>query len=138
MSHFVVRFYPEIDYWVRPYFEGALGMKSLFTRTVIKDRTGGINETINSQFDQSDFALSLGGAVGFEIPIKKEYLFVEAKCSFYKGFTAEYYARRDDYQGSLIPINAFEIRKSNTDFIVPQIGFKFLIGFGNNEEYEER
>lgn len=136
LSHFLIRFYPEVNFWIQPYFEGAVGMKSLFTRTIITDRTGGINETINSQFDQSDFTLNLGGAVGFEIPIRKEYLFFEAKCSFYKGFSAEYYARRDDFQGSLIPIDAFELKRSNTDFIVPLIGFKFLIGFGNTNEEE--
>ncbi len=139
LSHVQVRYYPEIDFFLHPYVEGMIGVKSLFTRTILTDKTDGANDQINSQFENSDFALSLGGAIGFEIPISKNYLFLDVRCSYLKGNSGEYYVRKEDDSVYLEPIDVFEIKNSATDLFVPQIGIKFLIGFGNqnDEEYYE-
>jgi len=137
LAHFQLRYYPEFNFFVRPYVEALIGAKSLLTRTTETDLNS--NETINSEFNNSDFAMSFGGAIGFEIPIQKEYLFLEARLAYTKGNAANYYARRMDNPSFLNPIDAFELKNSATDLLIPQIGFKFLIGFASNEdeEYEE-
>lgn len=139
LSHVQIRFYPEVDFFLHPYVEGLIGVKSLLTRTTLTDKTNGANDQITSQFENSDFAMSFGGAIGFEIPINKNYLFLDVRCSYLKGNSGEYYARKEDDSVFIDPIDVFEIKNSATDIFVPQIGIKFLIGFGNqnDEEYYE-
>ena len=140
-AHLQMRFYPELNIFIEPYFEGLFGMKSIYTRTILTDITNA-NETINSQFDESDFALSFGAAVGVEIPVIKEYLSIDLKCAYLKGRSAEYFARIEDGNNAnfLTPLDAFEIKNSITDLLVPQIGVTFLIGMGQQDDedyYEE-
>ena len=113
-----------------------IGVKSLLTRTVVTDKTDGANDQINSQFENSDFALSLGGAVGFEIPLSKNHLFLDVRCSYLKGVSGEYYVRKENDSNFVDTIDVFELKNSTTDLFVPQIGVKFLIGIGN-QNYEE-
>ena len=134
LGHFQIRYYPNTAFKVQPFVEGMIGTKAFLTRTVIKNRTNGSNETLNSDFEKADFAWSFGGAVGFEIPLMKNYLFLEGKCSYLKGTTAEYYARRDGNPIYSFPLEAFEIKKTFTDLFVPQIGVKFMVGLGGDDE----
>ncbi len=138
-AHLLLRFYPEVNFFIEPYFEGLFGMKSIFTRTVLTDISNG-NETLNSQFDESDFAISYGAAIGVEIPVIKEYLSIDLRCAFQKGAVAEYYTRIEDAVNTQIPLDAFELKNSNTDLLVPQIGVTFMIGMGQQDDedyYEE-
>ena len=137
LAHLQLRIYPKVDFFIQPYFEGLFGIKSLFTRSTEKDVF--TNETFNSQFDNSDYAWSVGGAVGFEIPIQKKYLFFEGRLAYLKGTSADYYARRPGNPNYINPLEVFELKNSATDLLMPQIGIKFLIGFSKNspEEYEE-
>jgi len=137
LSHIQIRYYPEIDFFIHPYVEGMIGVKSLLTRTILTDKTDGANDQINSQFESSDFAWSLGGAIGFEIPLSKNHLFLDVRFAYLKGVSGEYYVRKEDDSVFVQPIDVFEIKNSVTDLLIPQIGVKFLIGFGNqnNEEY---
>lgn len=136
LAHFQLRYYPEVNFRFQPYFEGLFGAKSLLTRTIITDVTDGVNERINMEFNQSDFALSLGAAIGLEISLKKDYLFLDIRCLYLKGTSAEYYARKKDDSNYIEPIDAFELKKSATDIFTPQIGINFLIGFGG-DDYED-
>ena len=136
LSHVQIRFYPEIDFFIKPYLEGMIGVKSLLTSTVVTDKTDGANDQINSQFENSDFALSLGGAIGFEIPLSKNHLFLDVRCSYLKGVSGEYYVRKENDSNFVDTIDVFELKNSTTDLFVPQIGVKFLIGIGN-QNYEE-
>ena len=137
LSHVQIRFYPEVNFFLQPYVEGMIGVKSLLTRTILTDKTDGANDQIDSQFENSDFALSLGGAIGFEIPISKNHLFLDVRCSYLKGVSGEYYVRKEDDSVYVQPIDVFELKNSATDLFIPQIGVKFLIGIGNqnNDEY---
>ena len=137
LSHVQIRFYPEVDFFFQPYVEGMFGVKSLLTRTILTDKTDGADDQINSQFENSDFALSLGGAIGFEIPLSKNHLFLDVRCSYLKGVSGEYYVRKEDDANFVQPIDVFEIKNSATDLLTLQVGIKLLIGFGNqnNDEY---
>ena len=136
LAHFQLRYYPEVQFKIQPYVEAMVGTKGFITRTIVKDVTGGANETINSEFDKATFAISFGAAVGFEIPLMKNYLFFDARCAYLKGTTTEYYARIDGNPSYFVPLEAFELKTSFTDLLVPQIGIKFMIGLGG-DDYEE-
>ena len=64
-SHFVLRAQPRTGP-VRPYFDGLIGLKHLFTKTSISDLSD--DETIASSTDLSDTALSYGFGGGLQIP----------------------------------------------------------------------
>ena len=136
-AHFLVRYQPEVNFFIKPFVEGMLGTKWFYTRTVVKDVNDNSGETLSSDFDRGDWAASLGAAVGFQINLSKNYLFLEGRCAYLKGTSAEYLVRRaDDPGGYIDPIEAFEPMNSVTDLLIPQIGLKFLLGVGNQEEEE--
>lgn len=140
LAHFQLRYYPAVKFKVQPYLEAMVGTKGFITRTIVKDVTQGVNETINSEFDKAKFAISFGAAVGIEIPLMKDYLFLDARCAYLKGTTTEYYARIDGNPTYFVPLEAFELKTSFTDLLVPQLGVKFMIGLGggyDDEEYYE-
>ena len=135
--HFLVRYEPEVNFFIQPFVEGLLGAKWFYTRTVVKDVNDNSGETLSSDFDRGDWAASVGAAVGFKINLSRNYLYLEGRCAYLKGTSAEYLVRREDASGGYIdPIEAFEPMNSVTDLLIPQIGLKFLIGTGNldNEE----
>jgi len=136
LMHFQLRYYPNVSFKVKPYVEALIGTKGFITRTIVKDITNGANETINSEFNKAKFAVSFGAAVGFEIPLMKNYLFLDARCAYLKGTSTEYYARIDGNPSYFEPLDAFELKTSFTDLLVPQIGVKFMIGLGG-DDYEE-
>ena len=136
-AHFLVRYQPEVNFFIRPFVEGMLGTKVFYTRTAITDLANS-SETLSSDFDRGDWAASIGGGVGFQINLKNDQLYLEGRCVYLKGTSAEYLVRDpDNTTGFLDPIEAFEPKNSVTDVIIPQIGLKFLIGWGNQNEEEE-
>ncbi len=137
LIHLQFRYYPKVNFKVRPYMEAMIGTKGFITRTVVKDITNNANETINSEFNKAKFAVSYGAAVGFEIPLMKDYLFLDARCAYLKGSKTEYYARIDGNPSFFEPIDAFELKNSFTDLLVPQIGVKFMIGLGGDDYDDE-
>ena len=135
-AHFLVRYQPEVNFFIQPFVEGMLGTKWFYTRTAVTDANNS-GETLSSDFDRGDWAASFGGAVGFQINLSRNYLYLEGRCAYLKGTSAEYLVRRPDSSGVYIdPIEAFEPQNSITDLLIPQIGLKFLIGWGQNDEEE--
>lgn len=137
LAHFQLRYYPEVDFKIKPYIEAMIGTKGFITRTIVTDVTNGSNETINSEINKAKFGVSFGAAVGFEIPLMKNYLFLDARCAYLKGTSTEYYARKDENSNFFSTLDAFELKTSFTDLLVPQIGIKFMIGLGGNDYEEE-
>jgi len=134
-AHFLVRYEPPVNFYVQPFVEGMLGTKWFYTRTEVTDANGSANETLSSDFDRGDWAASVGAAVGFQINLSRNYLYLEGRCAYLKGTSAEYLARIPDNTSVFIdPIEAFEPRNSVTDLLIPQIGLKFLMGIGNQDE----
>ena len=137
LGHFQLRFYPEINFRIRPYFEGMFGAKSFLTKTTYTDVTNGNDDTFESNFEKATFAFSYGGAIGLDIPIKRDFFYIELRCAYLKGTAAEYYTRKKQAPNYLYPIEVFEIKNSVTDLLMPQIGIKYLIGFGNTDDDDE-
>ncbi|MFH0991721.1 MAG: hypothetical protein V1799_17070 [bacterium] len=65
LSHLFLRLQPNTGS-VRPYLEGAVGLKYLFTQTTIKNQ-GHANEEIASSTNLDDIAFSYGGGAGIMV-----------------------------------------------------------------------
>lgn len=128
-----LRLQPEIDFFVKPYVDGYFGVNRFYTRTTFKDAD--TDELLDSSNNHSDWALTYGAAAGFLINVKQELLFIDLKCGYHIGNTAEYYTRIEG-SGAAIPLDNFELSRSPTNFILPQIGITFLITSNNIDEEE--
>jgi len=121
---------PEVNFFIQPYLEGTFGFNRFYTKTVLTDAA--TDEEFNTTNNHSDWALSYGGAAGILINLKQNLLFLDLKCSYRVGNTAEYYTRIEDANFS-VPLNNFEQKISPTNMLLPQIGITFLL----NNPYEE-
>jgi hypothetical protein len=122
-SHFVLRAQPRTGP-VRPYVDGLIGLKHLFTRTSISDLSDG--ETFASSTDLSDTTLSYGFGGGLQIPLSKgpeARIFLDTGVRYLRGARAEYLRK-----GSIREENGlvfFDVFSSRTDVLAVQIGVTF-------------
>lgn len=123
---------PEVNFFIQPYGEGTFGVNRFYTKTTLTDAT--TNEQFNTVNNNSDWSLSYGGAFGLLINVWQDLLFIDLKCAYRIGNTAEYYSRIEDADFT-VPLNNFEIESSPTNMLMPQIGVTFLLN--NPEEYSE-
>lgn len=140
LGHFVLRFQPATSFPVKPYFDGMVGFKNLFTSTTLTDRD--IGETLESGTDESDWAFSYGGAVGLQFTLSQNSgIVLDLRCAYLPGSNASYLTRKKetgtnpDYND---PIDAFEEKTSPTLLLLPQIGitFKGLFSKENDEDFD--
>ena len=115
---------PDIDFFIKPYAEGSFGINRFHTKTVLTDVA--FNEQINVISNNSDWALTFGGAAGFLINVWQDLLFLDLKCVYRAGNTAEYYTRIEGANFT-IPLDNFELKTSPTNMLIPQIGITFLL-----------
>jgi hypothetical protein len=125
LGHALVRFQPNVNFAIKPYVDGMLGFKNLFTRTTLTDED--LNETVDSGNDQRDWALSYGGAVGVQVAFSRAAnLVLDLRCTYLQGSNASYLVRREETGVNIEdPIDAFEERTSPTTLLIPQIGITF-------------
>lgn len=138
LGHVVLRFQPATSFPIKPYFDGMLGFKNLFTSTTLTDRD--IGETLESGTDKSDWAFSYGGAAGLQIILSQNSgIVLDLRCAYLPGSNASYLTRKKDTGSNPDyndPIEAFEQKTSPTLLLLPQIGitFKGLFSKDNEEE----
>jgi hypothetical protein len=123
LGHFVLRAQPRSGL-VRPYFDGLIGLKYLFTSTSISDLSDG--ETFASSTDLSDTTLSYGFGGGLQIPLHKgreARILLDTNVRYLRGGRAEYLRK-----GSIREENGqvfFDVFSSRTDVLAVQIGVTF-------------
>jgi hypothetical protein len=123
LAHFVVRAQPRTGP-VRPYVDGLIGLKHLFTVTSISDQFD--DETIASSTDLSDTSLSYGFGGGLQIPLTKgpeARFLLDTNVRYLRGGRAEYLRK-----GSIREENGqvvFDVFSSRTDVLAVQIGLTF-------------
>jgi hypothetical protein len=123
LSHFLLRAQPRTGP-VRPYVDGLIGLKHLFTRTSISDLFDG--ETIASSTDLSDTTLSYGFGGGLQIPLTKgpeARVLLDTGVRYLRGARAEYLRK-----GSIREENGlvvFDVFSSRTDVLAVQVGVTF-------------
>jgi hypothetical protein len=122
-SHFVLRAQPRSGP-VRPYVDGLIGLKHLFTRTSISDLSD--DETFASSTDLSDTTLSYGFGGGLQIPLSKgpeARILLDTGVRYLRGARAIYLRK-----GSIREENGlvfFDVLSSRTDVLAVQIGVTF-------------
>jgi opacity protein-like surface antigen len=127
LGHAVMRFQPALHFPIRPYLDGLVGVKNLFTSTSLTDTS--LGEQIDSGTDLSDWAFSYGGALGLQIAFSKRAdVMLDLRCAYLLGANARYLVRAPDPLGGFNyndPIEAFEQKSSSTNLLLPQIGVTF-------------
>ncbi len=127
LGHALLRLQPHMNFAVKPYFDGLVGFKNLFTSTTLTDLS--ISSATDSGTDQSDWALSYGGAFGVQVSFSQNSSIVlDLRCAYLPGQNATYLVRRQDASGGFNfddPIEAFEEKTSTTTLLIPQIGVTF-------------
>ena len=130
LGHLFFRLQPQQGPF-QPYLEGLFGFKYLFTRTSIKNFSNGDDVASSTNFD--DYASSYGVGAGFDILISSNQrengrrlnIAIHAGVRYLLGSNAEYLER-----GSISRLNdgtvSFDVSRSRTDLVLPQLGATFL------------
>jgi opacity protein-like surface antigen len=124
LSHFLLRLQPRRGR-VRPYADGLIGLKRLFTQTSISDTFDDDNNLFSST-DQSDTTLSYGFGGGVQVELygrRRPAILLDGKVRYLRGGQAEYLRR-----GSIRQVNGgvvYDVLSSRTDVLAVQIGVTF-------------
>lgn len=137
LGHVVFRVQPEIRFPIRPYFDGMIGFKHLYTRTVLEEED---TDTTNGDTDQKDWAFSYGGAAGIQLSLfRNKSVTIDLRCAYLPGANANYLVRRENANGPFDdPLDAFEETSSPTTLLLPQIGVTFNLSTVDREDYYDR
>jgi opacity protein-like surface antigen len=120
LPHFVLRAQPRTGF-IRPYVDGLIGLKYLYTETSIKDED--TDETIESDTNLSDTSFSYGVGGGLQIPFTKNSeanAVLDVGVRYLRGGRAEYLRK-----GSIREVNGlvvYDVFSSRTDVLAVQIG----------------
>jgi len=126
-NHLFLRFQPRLGS-VRPYADGLIGFKYLYTRTSVQGE--GSSEPIAVSTNLGDCALSYGAGGGVQILLYQEqakrskgrlaHILLDAKLRYIRGSRADYLTPGSIHQenGQVI----YDIRRSRTDMLVTQLG----------------
>jgi len=123
LAHSLLRVQPRKGL-VRPYADGLIGLKRLYTRTSISDISGG--EEIASNTDLSDTSLSYGFGGGLHIPLTKgpeSRVLLDMNVRYLRGSQAEYLKKGSIRQENGLAV--FDVLSSRTDVIAVQVGVVF-------------
>ena len=127
-SHFVLRLQPP-NGMVRPYADGLVGFKYLFTQTRIESERFQDEEPIASSTNFDDFALSYGIGGGLDIDVYRpgaeeetdlRAVAIHIGVQYLLGSEADYLQ-----EGSIRRVNGsvtFDVERSRTTFLEPYLG----------------
>jgi hypothetical protein len=129
LLHGILRLAPDVNGPVRPYFDGMIGTKILYTSTKLENLD---NPNADDQRDTQDGngAFSYGGAVGLQIFFNEgSGAALDVRVAYLPGTEARYRVRREDAPGAVYtdPLDAFEFRSSETFLLMVQVGLSILI-----------
>ncbi len=122
LAHFLTRIQSRKG-GVRPYVDGLIGLKHLFTRTTITSEFD--SDPIAGITDLSDSSLSYGIGGGLQIPIVggESGIMLDGNVRYLRGGRAEYLKK-----GSIRDVGGvaiFDVLSSRTDVVAFQIGVTF-------------
>jgi hypothetical protein len=123
LAHSILRIQPR-EGRIRPYADGLIGLKHLFTRTSICCQFDG--EEIAGTTNLSDTTFSYGAGVGVQVPILRKAgldISLDGNVRYLRGAWGEYLKKgsiRQDNGGL-----SYDIFSSRTDVIAVQIGVAF-------------
>jgi hypothetical protein len=125
LTHLLLRAQPRSGA-IRPYADGLIGFKYLFTRTTVRDDFG--DQEIASTTNLSDLTFSYGFGGGLQIRLaglgRAGQLMLDGKVRYLRGSEARYLR-----EGSIRRENGrvvFDVQSSRTDVVAAQVGITFL------------
>lgn len=130
-AHALFRIKPDFSSPIVPYVDGLIGIKSLFTRTKLRDLDlPEDDDIVENRREQGDIALSYGGALGLQLHLfRNNDIVIDLKCAYLPGGNASYLVQKENLDGLTFdsPIDAYDEKASPTNLIIPQIGILFNI-----------
>lgn len=124
LTHFLLRAQPRSGA-VRPYADGLIGFKYLFTKTTIRDDFD--DEELASTTNMSDLTFSYGFGGGLQVRLadigRSGQIMLDGKVRYLRGSEARYLR-----EGSIRRENGgvfFDVQSSRTDVITVQVGITF-------------
>ena len=126
LSHFLLRAQKR-EGKVRPYIDGLIGLKYLYTRTAVSNDFNDEEFASSNNFSDSTFSYGAGAGVQFLLTNTggKRDILLDTKVRYLKGSNAEYLKK-----GSIIRQNGqvfFDTLFSRTDVLTLQIGVTFRL-----------
>jgi hypothetical protein len=125
LTHFLLRVQPRTGA-VRPYLDGLVGIKYLYTNTEIRSDFN--DEPLASTTNLSDTTFSYGFGGGVQVRLaeftKGRALMLDGRVRYLRGSEAEYLR-----EGSIRRTNgsvSFEVLSSRTDVVTAQVGVSFV------------
>jgi len=129
----VFRLQPEHGFLLKPYGEGSVGWRRLFTNTTLSDRNSTGNSNSGTHLDISDWSLYYGGALGVTVALAPEVL-LDLRCNLVIAPSADVYSKKKDAGIVEEPLDAFELKHpASTNLIMPEIGVSIMLS--KEEEY---
>ncbi len=132
-GNLVLRFQPVRTGWLRPYADGLVGFKYLYTSTSIENENswGGEEIASSTNFDDGALSYGVGGGLLFRVHTfdnfaetdRRADLFVDFKVRYLHGGDAEY-LRKGSIRTSEGRVE-YDVRKSETDMLVFHLGVSF-------------
>lgn len=121
LAHLVLRIQPWDNSLFRPYLDGLVGTKYLFTRTTVENLE---TEDTNSNLEMEDWALSYGVALGLQLGVfRNEAVTIDLRCVVLTGNASTFLARDPNASPPYFaPIEAFWERNAPAAMLIPQIG----------------
>lgn len=136
---------------IRPFVEGLVGFKYLFTRTSLAEEDfgndfgdrDGLSDELASTTNFDDFAFSGGAGAGVDVRVYRQddpktsvrSVSVHLGVQYLLGQEAEYLAEgdlTDDNENGQLDRSEMDVRRSRTTFLQPQFGVTFRFTDGDN------
>lgn len=140
-GHAILRFQPDVRFPIKPYVDGLIGFKNLYTKSKLVDLNGEDDEVIERESNLNDWAFSYGGSAGIHIAFWEHIgIRIDLRLAYLQGENARYLVKMPNTDGQVFdePIDAFEERIGPTNMLIPQIGIVLdLLYLGQQTEEEE-
>jgi hypothetical protein len=123
LAHSILRIQPR-EGRIRPYADGLIGLKHLFTRTSISSQFD--SEEIAGTTNLSDTTFSYGAGVGVQVPISRRTgldISLDGNVRYLRGTRGEYLRKGSIRQDN--GVLSYDIFSSRTDVMAVQIGVSF-------------
>lgn len=127
-----VRFQPEHEGLFKPYLEGSLGARRLFTNTRLENRNYNNESYYDDDLEVADWSISYSGKAGVQVAVTKDgILALDLGCTYSYAGGGEFYRKKDNPGPVSDPLDAFELKRASaTALLIPSAGFTLSISRG--------
>jgi opacity protein-like surface antigen len=135
MLHGLMRFQPDVRFFLQPYLQGGAGMHWFYTNTKIKDTDYG--QQVESINENRDAILGFALHAGFQyVPRSMPYIRFDARFGYFRNASVEYLRYNPNLPGAVYPIEFFEPKVSAVDIFGIHLGVTMMIT-SNKDLFDE-